>query len=417
MKTIAIKTIEDVVNYQLCTGCGMCAAAEPNRFEMQDVEDYGRRPTLTKKEEPTTGDAFSCCPGHSLEHSYDKEAENYIEELADCWGPVLGIWEGFATDQEIRFSGSSGGAATALANFGLSKNKADYIIHTGRDPNTAYKNITKRSYDKKSLLENSGSRYSPASPCESINTIADNEKIIFVGKPCDVAGLHMRQQQDTITDKKIALKIGFFCAGTPSTKGNKTLLKNQGIEPDKELTSLKFRGKGWPGMWRADYQRRDSSPQVKELTYANSWGFLQRFRQWRCYICPDHTAEFADIAVGDPWYRKIEDGEAGKSLIIARTRKGLDYLIEAEKSGYIVLETKDSSLLPRSQPNLIKARGDIWARLFILKLLRAPTPTFKGFKFFKYWISSSTLKNKLGSIYGTAVRVKRKALKKNQKII
>lgn len=414
---IEIKTIEDVVNYQLCNGCGMCSAAEPDRFEMHDVEDFGKRPKLKSNRVTTTGEAFSACSGHSIEHSYNKNDPSYVQELADCWGPVLGVWEGFANDDEIRFSGSSGGAATALANFALSENKADYVIHTGADQAKAYTNITKKSYNKSSLLENSGSRYSPASPCDSIHTIKQNEKVVFIGKPCDVASLHKRQLDHPETDKKIALKIGFFCAGTPSTSGNKALLSQENINPNKDLKSLKFRGQGWPGMWRADYQKADGLKAFKELTYADSWGFLQRFRQWRCYICPDHTAEFADIAVGDPWYRKVENGEPGKSLIIARTQKGLDFLLAAEQASVVILETKDSSLLPRSQPNLIKARGDIWARLFILRLFNAPTPSFKGFKFFKFWMSASTIKNKLGSLYGTATRIKRKSLKENQKIM
>ena len=49
----------------------------------------------------------------------------------------------------------------------------------------------------------------------------------------------------------------------------------------------------------------------------------------------DHTGEFADISVGDPWYREIREGEAGSSLIIARTEAGRDYITNAIESGAI----------------------------------------------------------------------------------
>ena len=41
------------------------------------------------------------------------------------WGPVLAAWEGWASDEEIRHRGSSGGAVTALADFALSSGAAD----------------------------------------------------------------------------------------------------------------------------------------------------------------------------------------------------------------------------------------------------------------------------------------------------
>ena len=41
-----IKTIVDVVENQLCTGCGACAFIEPNVFYMADTFKYGKRPFM-----------------------------------------------------------------------------------------------------------------------------------------------------------------------------------------------------------------------------------------------------------------------------------------------------------------------------------------------------------------------------------
>lgn len=415
---IKVKTIEDVVNYQLCTGCGMCEAVEPKRYEMVDVNNLGYRPQKRVEAIETNGSAFNVCPGHTLKHDYDRNDSGLDKELEDCWGPVYGVWEGYAVDDAIRFKGSSGGAATALALFGIEQGYAKSVYHTGSDEDQPYKNTSIKSSTKENLLTNAGSRYSPASPCVPIKDIHnENDKVIFIGKPCDVTAVSNWQKTDQKNRDKIAIKIGFFCAGTPSTNGNVELLKNNGVDNTQKIQSLKFRGEGWPGTWKAQYTDTSDNQKTAELTYKDSWAFLQRFRQWRCYICPDHTAEFADIAVGDPWYRKTQEGEAGKSLIVARTKEGLAYLHDAVDKGYIVLERKDSSLLPRSQPNLIKARGDIWGRRIALKLFGAPFPNYDGFSFFKFWVSHLSLKEKIGSLYGTMKRVGRKKLNKNQKII
>lgn len=68
-----------------------------------------------------------------------------------------------------------------------------------------------------------------------------------------------------------------------------------------ELVALKYHGSGWPGFAEAEYQDGRVTKKAS-LTYEESWGnILQKYRQWRCYVCPDHTGEYADIAVVDPW--------------------------------------------------------------------------------------------------------------------
>ena len=58
------------------------------------------------------------------------------------------------------------------------------------------------------------------------------------------------------------------------------------------------------------------------MSYMESWGFLQRYRPYRCYLCPDGTGELADLSCGDPWYREILEDEPGHSLVVVRTERG-----------------------------------------------------------------------------------------------
>jgi coenzyme F420 hydrogenase subunit beta len=111
-------TVHDVAARKLCTGCGVCAYLAPDEVRMADVLDQGRRPLPVLPAQPGrrgAADALGCCPGVRLEHETRRPAPGEIAELRAAWGPVRAIWEGYAADPQIRFAGSSGGVATALA--------------------------------------------------------------------------------------------------------------------------------------------------------------------------------------------------------------------------------------------------------------------------------------------------------------
>ncbi len=86
--------------------------------------------------------------------------------------------------------------------------------------------------------------------------------------------------------------------------------------------------------WRDPSGAEATSPGIP---YAQGWGeILQADRRWRCRICTDHTGAFADISVGDPWHQApVGEAEAGRSLIVARTPRGLRLIREAIAAGVL----------------------------------------------------------------------------------
>ncbi len=405
-----INSIQDVVEGQLCTGCGLCAAVETTKFSMTDVPNLGRRPISNSPDFPETGQALAMCPGANLPAPQVSPGDQVDEALLPEWGPVLEVWEGYAADPEIRLKGSSGGAATALSLWALEKQNLAGVVHTAIDEDNPLRNKTVYSQDREALIKTTGSRYSPASPCDGIS-FAEGKPIpsVFVGKPCDVAAIHNYRKN---TPGVFDLTIACFCAGTPSYDGLTALLKSVGISDPKTVKSLKFRGDGWPGYWEVQYEDSSGSLAEEKLTYADSWAFLQKYRQWRCYICPDHTGEFADIAVGDPWHTDKKDNESGLSLIVARTAKGLQSIRQAEADGYIVLGRNNSFYLPDSQPGLQEVRRTLWGRLLALKLTNAFTPSYPGYGLYRVWMQNLGAADKLRSILSTLKRVKTKKLRK-----
>ncbi|AVT31534.1 coenzyme F420 hydrogenase [Plantactinospora sp. BC1] len=414
------RTVHDVAAGKLCTGCGVCAYLAPDEVRMVDVLDHGRRPLpitpVGAAARPAAAGggaaaALDCCPGVRLEHDSGRPAPGEIAELRAAWGPVRAIWEGYAADPAIRYAGSSGGVATALAGYCLTGEEMAGVLHIGARADVPYLNETRLSRTPAELLGNAGSRYAPASPCDRLDLVESADgPCVFVGKPCDVAAVRMARRVRPELDRKLGLTIAIFCAGTPTTRGTLEMLDRLGVPDPTRLESVHYRGAGWPGSARA--RLTDDPPdERRELSYAESWGdILQKHRQWRCYLCADHTGEFADVAVGDPWYRPTGD-DPGQSLVLARTERGVRLVEAAVAAGALVLTPVTADILPASQPNLLRARGAVWGRLRTLRAAGLMTPRLRHLPMAGIWWRHLSTVEKLRSTLGTLRRIGRKRLR------
>ena len=393
-------SIQDVAERHLCAGCGVCAFLEPAAIHMVDDLDRGRRPVVEKRHESGLG--LQACPGLRLDQPPAPTGADL--SLRPGWGNVLAVWEGHSSDPEIRLAGSSGGAATALALWSIEDAKMDGVVHIRAQPSQPVLNETTFSSDRDALLAATGSRYSPASPGDGLQSLVDAPKGgIFIGKPCDVAGASAAAKLVPNLEESLKLTVAIFCAGAPSTNATLDYIAQLGGPVPKELQALRYRGHGWPGMFRA--AGHDGASVVR--TYAESWGVIQAKRPWRCRICPDHTGELADISVGDPWYREPGEGEAGSSLIVARTERGRQAVEAAMAAGFLDCKPVPHDLLPASQPGLLTVRASVFGRLLAMSLQGIPTPSFRGFSLFRLWLTKLSLRRKLGSIFGTVPRLRR----------
>lgn len=403
-----IAGIEDVAARNLCTGCGTCAFVQPGEIRMIDDVDQGRRPLVARGADTTR--ALGACPGIAMGHPSSHPVDSDPDLLPD-WGPVLEVWEGHAADPDIRFRGSSGGVATALAVHCLTDGGMRGVLHTAADPTAPLLNRTVLSRTREEVVSAAGSRYAPASPCDGLGVVAaEPGPCAMIGKPCDIAGARRAERLDPRLDERLQLTVGIFCAGTPSTRATIELAARLGFDDPGQITSVRYRGNGWPG----DAEVRgivDGQVVTRRTSYEDSWGQLQSRRQWRCHVCIDHTGEFADIAVGDPWYRTLGPGEAGSSLILVRTPRGRAALAEAIAAGHVVAARVDPSLLPRSQPNLRRTRGAVWARILVSRLLGVAAPRYTNMPAWHLWLSLSP-RDKARSVVGTVRRIRRRGLRR-----
>jgi coenzyme F420 hydrogenase subunit beta len=410
-----INTIADVVAWRMCIGCGACASTCPNNaVSLRDIESQGIRAFHDGSSCKTCRQCIDVCPGYTYQPHKASLEGSPISQLLPHWGPVVEIWEGHASDSHVHHVGSSGGVATALSLYLLENSNCEGILHTAPKSGEPWKNTTVVSTTREQVLQATGSRYAPASPCDGFSRLKNVKKgIVFVGKGCDVSALRNAQRVRSDLVDTIDCAIGIFCAGTPSTRGTLELLKKFNVDLPK-IQELRYRGRGWPGYFGVRVSGNENFQQL--MSYADSWGLLNSFRPLRCYLCPDGTAETADISCGDAWYRvSSSTGSDGISLVLARTGKGRQVVRDAIAKGYVTLSPVDPDALIRSQENLKEKRSSIAGRLFVLKMFGIPVPRFFGWPLGKNWLEIDT-KEKIRSLVSTLKRILMRKLYQPQKI-
>ena len=396
-----IKSLRDVVNWGLCTGCGACfSVCDQGAVTLVNIESVGIRPRFELQSCASCSSCLSICPGCRVTAGDIAQPSHAEREF----GPALEIWEGYAADPELRLHASSGGILSALALYCLAQESAAFVVHSGIDPEVPWANKTVRSRSREDLLACTGSRYSPASPCDDLRSIEDSDQpCVFIGKPCDTAAVTAMRKLRPRLDGNLALVMSCFCAGTPSTAGTLDLMKDLKVDLS-QVTAVHYRGDGWPGDFKII---ANGSPCVR-LTYEESWTRLTHYRPLRCNLCPDGLGRVSDLACGDAWEQhKRNPQDPGRSIILVRTRRGQEVLRRAVATGYVHLEPVTPETVFLAQGNLLARRRELFGRLLVMRLFGIPIPQFIGFSLFYSWMELA-LPEKLRTLAGTLRRILRR---------
>jgi coenzyme F420 hydrogenase subunit beta len=386
---------------------------------MVDTVEHGKRPLIAEGTDKETARALiATCPGRSIDAAPATGAAGAKSYEHAAWGPVLEVWEGHATDPELRHHGSSGGVVSALSLFCMEEKGYPGAVQVRARSDQPLLNESVISRSRSDVLASTASRYAPASPCERLADLsASRQPHVFVGKPCDVAGAACFAARDAASSSGIGLSISIFCAGTPSLAGTRELLAHLGVEQHDEVLEVRYRGRGWPGRMSVRF-RSTSTGEIRtaSTSYEEGWGdILQKHTQWRCRVCADHIGEYADLSIGDPWYRPVAEGDPGQSLIVVRTDRGRQVLREAVEAGVLHLEPRTLETLAASQPNLERTRGAVFARCLTARLAGAAAPRYRDAALHRVWWRALSPTAKLKSFAGTMKRILIKGLYRKER--
>ena len=397
--------IRGVVQRNACIGCGLCTRLDTSLRMELDADGF-LRPHRTGVDGVVAADARrrfeQACPGCRVAAVRPSGSRRH-----PTMGSYFGVWEAWATDEDVRWRGSSGGALTALHGWLLDSGRASRIATASVDPEPR-RTVPVTITTKAEALAAAGSRYAP------VGILAEPESRLRARRsPRSRArsrrsgrSAHPRARQPATTPDAAPILLSFFCAGTPSQHATDELLAMLGVAPDEPVDDLWYRGRGWPGRFTVRRAGDDAS-----LSYEESWGgVLGPATHWRCKVCADGVGESADVVAADFWrvdergYPVFTEGP-GSSALIARTRRGLDAVLAAEAAGAIVLRPIRMSELANVQPLQRKRRTSLFGRLLGSRLAGVPGPHYRGFRLWTFAVAHPRLN--LRAARGARDRIRR----------
>lgn len=310
-----------ICDYKDCTGCGLCAARCPKQcIEMKPGFLGHLYPEI---DQDKCIDCKLCqkgCPSlQDIESSYPKKA--------------FAAW---SKDEEDYVTSTSGGAASVLSQYVISKGGVVYGCSVL--PNIQIAHIRVDNLEALHLLK--GSKY-VQSQIKSIipqlrKDVKDGLLVLFIGTPCQVAAI---KQLYKITPDNLYL-VDIICHGTPSNKFLKDYIQKDLKIDAARVTNVKFR---LPDAYSLCVFEND------KLLYKSNNLWTHRYEdlymdtfidgctsRYSCNTCHYAKPErISDITIGDFWGlgnevsdKDIPEHKNGVSCVLPITEKGM-LLVEA----------------------------------------------------------------------------------------
>lgn len=302
---VCAKHIDNIVNSNLCTGCGICEGVCPKGvLEVQE----GKLECVDEVACIDCGLCEKCCP------SYGYKLNNLHKNF-------YGIYEANSDCEEIHRNATSGGVITQLLTNALEAKLVEMVaVVTGCDKFSdgfCRYILTDKVEDVKAA---SGSNYVQASIGALINEIKNcNKKIAIVALPCQMYGITQAMKSNLALKNNIVLKISFLCGYTYGYDCIEGLCA--AMEENKEHVTriVGWREDGLPG----DFAVKTKDGKIKKLPFIDEHSIdVTFYAHEKCLLCKDCFGDYADIVTGDIG-RKWQDK---KTLVITRTENGVQFL-------------------------------------------------------------------------------------------
>ena len=253
---------------------------------------------------------------------------------------------GFRTKEAFAENSASGGFATYLSRKVIEQ--GGYVCGCALVNNVAKHIIVSRIEDL-NPLQSSKYVQSDLDDCYSQikNLLSEESLVLFIGTPCQVAGLKLflgKEYEKLYT-------IDLICHGVPSPKLFAQYIDYLKKKEKSEITEYNFRCKkyGWGVYYNSYYCPSTGKRRINSLIcdkYGYDFFKMINFRE-SCYSCgfADINMRPGDFTVGDFWgvnsSYKNKLNSKGVSSVIANTRKGVCFLENDESGNFFAVERKD----------------------------------------------------------------------------
>ncbi|MBO67490.1 MAG: hypothetical protein CL398_04190 [Acidiferrobacteraceae bacterium] len=407
-----INNLDTIIESGLCVGCGICQSLAGRETVTMEVSPDQRLRPRTKK--PLADVAFQkivqVCPGVTL-RGPTKDQAGPAGTTHNTFGPITCLYRGWASNENVRFHGASGGVLTALATHLLESGKVEAVLHVEASAEEPIMTNARVSTSARQIYDGAQSRYGPGAPLTKVHHLLDaNCVFLVIGKPCDIAAIKNLARFDERVETQIPYMFTMFCGGLPSLQMPSDMAEHFGVKVN-ELSRFRFRGDGWPGLTHMETQDGRSFDLTYQECYLSENTPWTYDAQFRCKICPDSIGELADVVCADDGSvleneKPMDRAVPGLSIIISRTPKGEVLLRDAESSGAIVLESLSEAELVTMHASHIPRKIGWPARTLGLVLAGNPTIKVRRFRRAKAILASGPI-DFLKNLIGTFRRVRR----------
>ncbi len=370
----------------LCTGCRACENICPKKsIAMREDEEGFLRPEIDESLCSHCGLCEKACPV-LIDPDFQKLSEPGVYA---CW----------SQDEEVREKSSSGGVFSLLAKavldeggvvFGAAFDEQLRVQHTHIEDYCQIDDLRRSKY----VQSDTGDSYQKVEAF-----LKAGRTVLFVGTPCQVAGLngYFKKDYDRLTT------CSFACYGVPSPKVWQSYLSYRQNEHGKKIKTVSFRDKQESDWFNCNMRMvfEDDSVDIRPLKQdAYYVGFGRSlFTRPSCFDCRfRYTNTKADITLADFWgIDKLEGFDVpldrGVSLVLTNSKKGDDLMEKISTTLFVQKRTFDEAV--KYNPKLVSSA-------------RIPTNRARFFKDFKKGVPFNRLVHRYMRNTGLKAEIKKR---------
>lgn len=307
----------EIIDPGWCVSCGACVEMCPY------IKSQGDRVAVIHDCVLSDGNCYRVCPRTYTDYGYlAGEVTGGIKDKA--LGGYRKILQARSTHPDISTAGQYGGVVSALAVTALEEGYADAALLTGSDGIYPRPVLAR---NRQQVLGAAGSKYGICPGLSGLNRFlrSGSEKVIVVGRPCQVTALRKMQLYSSVEGREnIGLIMGLFCFWALDYSFYDQLKTRHGTNSIEYAEIPRDAG-----------INLDTDQGKITLSLEETRHYVRR----GCHSCADPTSELADLSIGS-----TESDPAWCTLII-RTEKGASLVDKAIGKGHLEIRANPREAL------------------------------------------------------------------------
>ncbi len=302
-------------------------------------------------------------------------------DLARYLGETRACFAGYSLDEDLRGQCASGGIVSALLVYLLRTGKVQGAVVSRLEASGGrLQPVTAIVTDPHDVARYSSSFYADIPVLEILGRMrVFRGALAVVGLPCHIAALRQICRRDASLRSRIRYTIGLFCGGNTRIRLLQRVIVrgilSHGSEAVKQLKV-----------------RRGHVGGVIEVAFAGGGRCSLPFRDFnllrmlwidskpQCVYCPDHTAERADISVGDIFTREFKREPIRHSAVICRTAETESLLEEMASERVVALKRIERDTIFKSQKRALILHKNLASRSLVGRLFGYTIPASADMK-------------------------------------